>query len=624
MKTKFIYYLYGASIALLLSVVSCTDYLDKAPDSVISPDDAFKNFTNFQGFVERMYHLTPDIAKHNWVSSFNWGEDEVVTIGNGEGLMAFNIDRGNYRSYIGKGDSFLDRNWSPGGDRFEKSIWGGSWYGIRVANMGLEAIEEGKMTDATQAERDIVAGQLYFFRAWFHFQLTQYWGGLPYVDSVLPSDEPLTLPRESYQENAEKMAADFLRAADLLPVNWDDTEIGRRTSGNNELRVNKIWALSMAGKTYLYAGSPLMANGINGPRTYDAEMSNKAAEVLGRVLNMVESGETQYSLVDFENYSSLFYTMQQNWLMPGGTEAIVRSPTYGPDSYWRQMNSYQPSAMAEGDGIVLAPAANYVNYYGMANGLPLDDPDSGFDPTHPWRDRDPRFYNDIIFDGIKVVNGTIPNATDEQWRYANLHTGGNYVNDPRTVSRTGYLNYKFIPRGANIWDQTYGYSYSTHFHLSWLRLADVYLMYAEAAAQGNASPSGKAATFSKNAIDAVNTVRERAGVEPLSSTYTSSLNDFMDELIRERAVELAFEGHRFTDLRRWLLLTEHPYNIKTRQHFDRAAPLDEDADPKENAVVNFREEVIVDRSILSNKHYWLPLKTDDVSMYPEFYQNPGW
>lgn len=623
MKTKIIYYLYGAVITLLLSVVSCTDYLDKAPDSVISPDDAFKNFTNFQGFVERMYHLTPDVAKHNWVSSFNWGEDEVVTIGNGEFLMGFSIDRGNYRNYIGKGDCFLDRNWSAGGDRFQKSLWGGSWYGIRVANMGLEAIAEGKMTDATQAERDMVEGQLYFFRAWFHFQLTQYWGGLPYIDSVLPSDEPLTLPRESYQENAEKMAADFQRAADLLPINWDDTEIGRRTAGNNELRVNKIWALSMLGKTYLYAGSPLMANGINGPRTYDVEMCKKAADAFGRVLNMVESGETQYALVDFENYSSLFYTMQQNWLMPGGTEAIVRSPTYGPDSYWRQMNSYQPSAMAEGDGIVLAPAANYVNYYGMANGLPLDDPNSGFDPSHPWKDRDPRFYNDIIYDGVKVVAGTIPNASDEEWRYANLYTGGNYVNDPRTVSRTGYLNYKFIPIGANIWDRTYGYSYSTHFHLSWLRLADVYLMYAEAAAQGYASPTGKSANFSKNAIDAVNTVRERAGVENLSDSYTSSLSNFMDELIRERAVELAFEGHRFNDLRRWLLLTEYPYNIKTRQHFDRAAPLDEEADPMENEVLNFREEVIVERN-LTNKHYWLPFKTDDVSMYPEFYQNPGW
>ena len=97
----------------------------------------------------------------------------------------------------------------------------------------------------------------------------------------------------------------------------------------------------------------------------------------------------------------------------------------------------------------------------------------------------------------------------------------------------------------------------------------------------------------------------------------------MDELIRERAVELSFEGHRFNDLRRWLLLTEYPYNIKTRQHFDRAQPLDPKVDPKENKVLNFREEVIVERN-LTNKHYWLPLRTEDVSIYPEFYQNPGW
>jgi len=623
MKTKFIYYLYAAATSLLLSVVSCTDYLDKEPSSVISPDDAYKNFTNFQGFVERMYHLTPDLAKHYWVSSFNWGEDEVLTIGNGEYLMGFSIDRGNYRDYIGKGSSFLDRNWSPGGDRFQKSVWGGSWYGIRVANMGLQALADGKMTDASQDEKNIIAGQLYFMRAWFYFQLTQYWGGLPYIDTVLPSDQPLTLPRETYRENAEKMAADFQKAAELLPVDWDNTEIGRRTAGNNSLRVNKIWALAMLGKTYLYAGSPLMANGINGPRTYDADMCKKAADAFGQLLNMVENGETQYALVDFEDYSSLFYTMQQNWLMPGGTEAIIRSPTYGPDSYWRQMNSYQPSPIAQGDGIVLAPAANYVNYYGMANGMPLNDPESGFDKTHPWKNRDPRFYNDIIYDGVKVVSGTITNASDEVWRYANLYTGGNYSSDPRTVSRTGYLNYKFIPLGANIWDNTYGYSYSTHFHLSWVRLADVYLMYAEAAAQGYGSPSGKAASYSKSAAEALNRIRERAGVEPLADKYASSMEGFVSELRRERAVELAFEGHRFNDLRRWLLLTEYPFNIKTKQEFDRTAPLDTKVNPKENAVLNWREEVVQTRN-LSNKHYWLPFNTDDVSMYPEFYQNPGW
>lgn len=623
MKTKFIYFLYGIAASLLLSVVSCTEYLDKAPGSVISPDDVYKNFTNFQGFVERMYNLTPDLAKHYWVSSFNWGEDEVITIGNGEYLMGFSIDRGNYRDYINNGTSFLSRDWSPEGDRFRKSVWGGSWYGIRVANMGLEALDAGKMTDASQDERDMIAGQLYFLRAWFYFQLTQYWGGLPYIDYILPSDEPLTLPRETYRENAEKMAADFQRAADLLPVNWDNTEIGRRTAGNNALRANKIWALAYLGKTYLYAGSPLMANGINGPRTYDAEMCKKAADAFGQVLSMVENGETQYALVDFEDYSSLFFTMQQNWLMPGGTEAIVRSPTYGPDSYWRQMNSYQPSPIAQGDGIVLAPAANYVNYYGMANGMPLDDPESGFDPTHPWKDRDPRFYNDIIYDGVKVVSGTITNPVDEVWRYANLYTGGNYTNDPRKVSRTGYLNYKFIPLGANIWDNTYGYSYSTHLHLTWMRLADVYLMYAESAAQGYGSPAGEAANYSKNAVEALNRIRERAGVAPLADKYTSSLEGFMSELRRERAVELAFEGHRFNDLRRWLLLTEYPFNIKTKQEFDRAVPLDTKANPKENAVLNWREEVIATRN-LTNKHYWLPFNTDDVSMYSEFYQNPGW
>lgn len=623
MKTKLKYFLYVLATTLLLGVAACTDYLDKAPESVIAPDDAYKNFRNFQGFVERMYHLTPDLAKHYWVSSFNWGEDEVVTIGNGEYLMGFSIDRGNYRDYINNSASFLDRNWSPEGDRFQKSVWGGSWYGIRVANMGLQALADGKMTDATQEERNLIEGQLYFMRAWFYFQLTQYWGGLPYIDTVLPSDEPLTLPRESYRENAEKMAADFQKAADLLPIDWDNTEAGRNTLGNNALRANKIWALAMLGKTYLYAGSPLMANGINGPRTYDAEMCKKAADAFGQLLSMVESGQTQYALVDFEDYSSLFYTMQQNWLMPGGSEAIVRSPTYGPDSYWRQMNSYQPSPMAEGDGIVLAPAANYVNYYGMANGLPINDPESGFDPTHPWKDRDPRFYNNIIYDGVKVVAGTITNPTDEVWRYANLYTGGNYVSDPRTVSRTGYLNYKFIPIGANKWDNTYGYSYSTHFHLSWVRLADVYLMYAEAAAQGYGFPTGKASNYSKNAVEALNTIRERAGVAPLADKYATTLEGFMSELRRERAVELAFEGHRFNDLRRWLLLTEYPYNIKTRQHFDRATPLDPKADPKDNAVLNWDEEVIQTRS-LTSKHYWFPFNTDDVSMYPEFYQNPGW
>ncbi|MDR0962861.1 MAG: RagB/SusD family nutrient uptake outer membrane protein [Mediterranea sp.] len=627
MKTKIIQYLIFGVVAFSFSLTSCTDYLDKAPESVISEDDAYKNFTNFQGLVERMYQVIPDVAKAYWVSSFNWGEDEVVTTGNGEYLFGFSVDRGNYRDYFNKGDCFLDRNWFVGREnpdaKFNKAVWGGSWYAIRIANMGLQAIADGKLTDATQEERNLIEGQLYYCRAWFYFQLTKYWGGLPYVDYVLPSGEAFTLPRETYRENAEKMAADFQKAADLLPMNWDNTTVGGATKGQNDLRPNKIWALSYLGKTYLYAGSPLMVNGINGPKTYDADMCKKAADAFGQVLTLVESGQTQYALVDFTKYSDLFYTNQQGWLMPGSTEAIVRSPTYGPDSYWRQMNSYQISKMANGDGIILLPSANYVNYFGMANGRPLTDAASGFDKSHPWKDRDPRFYYNFIYDGVQVVKGTML-AEEEQYRYADLYSGNPYWRaDPTATSRTGYLNYKFIPIGANTWDKDYDYSHSSHMHLSWLRLADVYLMYAEAAAQGYGGATGKSSTYSGTAADAINTIRDRAGVGHVADEYLGSTEAFMGEVRRERAVELSFEAHRFHDLRRWLLLTEPPYNIKTSQEFDRVGTFDPEADPKEGEVRNFREEVIITRN-LTSKHYWLPFKTEDVSMYPEFNQNPGW
>ena len=595
MKNKIIYILLMCFI-VCSTLTSCTDYLDRDSDSVLSEEDAFKNFNNFQGFIEVMYNVIPDVAKHNWVSSFNWGEDEVITTGNGENLMGYAIDGGNYRSYINKGDCFLDRPWAvdqrpgSGGARFDKALWGGGWYAIRQANLGLEALEKGMLKDATLEEQNFIKGQLYFFRAWFYFQLTSYWGGLPYLESALAPDAQFNLPRETYQENAEKMAADFQRAADLLPIDWDNTATGSRTKGNNALRPNKIWALSYLGKTLLYAGSPLMENGAeNNNRSYNSEYCKRAADVLGQVLNMVESNQTQYALVDFDKYSTLFYTKEQNWLMPGGTEAIMRSPTYGADSYWRQMNSYQLQAICEGDGIILCPAANYVNYFGMQNGLPLDDPASHFSRSQPWKDRDPRFYNNFIYDGVKMIKSP---SSFKEYEYANLYEGGNCCDDPRKTSRTGYFNYKFIPLGANKDDADYGYGKATHFHLSWLRLAEVYLLYAEAVAQGYGSANSNSATFPKSAVYAVNVIRERAGVDPVADSYTNDLEKFMSEVRRERAVELAFEGHRFHDLRRWKLLTEYPYNIKTMQKFDRAEAFDPEADPKERKVVNFREEIV--------------------------------
>lgn len=610
---------------------SCEKYLDKDPETNISEKEAFKNFTNFQGFTEELYNCVVNFSNNYWTNSFNWGEDEITSTA-GNFHFIHKIDDGNFwgwqSEFDGWGSGWMnqaDFTTSTSQDnRFNKDLWNAAWYGIRKANIGLANMD--KMTDATAEERNLVRGQLLFFRAWFHHRLMEYFGGLPYIDYVLPSAGAVRLPRLKYNECADKAAADFRAAADLLPINWDNTTPGRRTLGKNALRINKIMALGYLGKNYLWAGSPLMNLESTGSKTYNAEYCKKAAAAFGELLSLTEGGTTQYSLVTFENYYKNFYTTGEGWALPGSSEAIFRGPYYSANnSNWGTSKQYTPVVVSEGD-LKFTPTANYVDNYGMKNGLPIPDitkPDaeSGYDPQFPWKNRDPRFYNDIVFDGVKFVQGAIPNVNEQGNRYANLYTGGSY-RDVGTGSRTGYVLKKFIPITANKYDNGYDWGYNLHIYVPYMRLADIYLMYAEAAVMGYNSPTAKDAAFSKNAVEAINVLRARAGVDPVNTKYLGSTEAFLQEIRRERAVELSFEGHRFNDLRRWLLLIQQPYTLKKSVEFDRTGTFNT-ADPTQNKVANLREVVILQRSF-SEKHYWLPLKNNDVNMYAEFKQNPGW
>ena len=613
----------GCSLAL---TTSCTDYLDKSPESDVSPEAAFKNFKNFQGFTEELYLCIPDFSKSYWTTCWNWGEDDIQAVGF-DYLMGYKVDQGDFwgwqKEFDGWSACFMDQadTFDPN-DRFKRGLWKAAWYGIRKANLGLENMD--LMTAATQEEKNTIKGQLLFFRGWLHFQLMQYFGGLPYIDHAIAADQPMTLPRETCQACAEKAAKDFREAAELLPIDWDKSSVGRNTLGKNGFRINKITALAYEGKSLLWAASPLVKNcddkmNVNGNAStydYDTNYAQQAAEALGELLALVETGQTQYKLVDFADYSDLFYTWNKNMLPPGSTENILRDiPTDAwNDSHFGVFTEFGGQILTGGQ-VFSQPTANYVNYYGMKNGLPLDDPESGFDPTHPWKNRDPRFYHDIVYDGVKVVEGAIePDAN----RYANLYTGGTYRDDINE-SRTGYLLYKFIPMIANNYDmgQTY---HKLYIDVPYLRLADCYLMYAEAcAAVGGATAKAKC---SLTALDAVNKIRERAGVAGVAAKFTGNKDKFMDEVRRERAVELAFEGHRFNDLRRWLLLDKAPYNIKTSQEFIRAGEFDP-KNPQNTEVSGFKEKTILTRHFTS-KHWWMPLKKKDTSIYPEMFQNPGW
>ena len=625
----------------VMGLASCTDYLDKEERSIIDASQPYLNFRNFQGFVEELYTAMPIMTGHQYHSAWNFGEDDYWEPQESRQLPNA-IDQGNYwgwnecfYSYFKEKQGGMNTG-TP--ERMINDVstkgylYGLCWFGIRKANIGIANLD--KLVDATQEEKNLIAGQLYFFRAWNHFMLMQYWGGLPYIDVVLDANSVFNLPRLSYQATAEKAAEDFQKAADLLPIDWDQTAAGKATLGKNAVRINKVMALAYKGKDLLWAGSPMMNQESTGNATYNADFCKRAADTFAEALKICE--ETgRYELADWDHYQEIFYTYKQNKL--NGLKEVLFWENMATCHIgvwrWNLVNDWRPP-LINNSGIKCYPAANYTDYFGMANGLPIPDitkPDaaSGYNPEYPYKDRDPRFYYNFIYDAVKTVQDGSKilkdGLPDEHKQYASLYEGGLYRTDtPSKCVFTGYMNKKFTSQYMNDFDD---YKEGTVLVMPLMRLADVYLMYAESAAAGYGSATASASGYSLSAVGAIDKVRARAGVAGVDSKFLGSVDDFMSEVRRERAVELSFEGHRFTDLRRWLLLDKAPYNKKTAVYFDRAADQSDKeryANPKENHVLNLREVVLTERKYTLPKHNWFPFPQKDVQMYPEFAQNPGW
>ena len=655
-------------MAVGASFTSCTDWLDRDPESIVAEDEAFKNYRNFQGYIEEIYNLIPDKEKVNYCSGWNMGDDAVH---NPEGYAHIDhqVDLGNYRDWFNNTQFWLN------GDRF--SLWRSSWYCIRKCNLGIENI---KSLVGTDEERDLLLGQMYFFRAWWHFELMCYFGGLPYIDKAYEATEIPELPRLSFQECADRCAEDFERAYDLLPLDpqgWDETLAGMQTSGKNDLRINKFMALCYLGKCYLWAGSPLMkefekakdggspqllgASSNGKTYDYDTKYCRLAAEAFGKALDLVKRGSVSYKLAEYKysniydherdenaetNYSDIFYTVKQNWQVPGTCEAIFRGICSGQNTAnWNHAKIFGPkvAGLVAHDKIIHHPTANVIDQYGMANGQPIYlvrngqyvlNPESGWDPEHPYKDRDPRFYHDIVFDGFHYVLSTDPLSSEQKkYEYCSLYTGGG-MRGIADGSSTGYFIQKLTPHQCNEGDKWYDWDWAFESYLPYMRLADVYLMYAEARAAIATSVTDltdrPSYCTSYSAVDAINALRDRVNssdfpMEHVAPNLRDTREHFIDEVRRERAVELSFEGFRWNDLQRWLLLTEPPYTVKYSHEFER---LETDAwfkshDPKDAKVGNFHKEDLITRR-LESKHYWFPLPDKDIYLYEGFPQNPGW
>jgi len=575
---------------------SCEKYLDKAPEASISDKDVFGSFNSFQGWVEEMYNCETDYSKvlgGNYYYNFLCADE---ALGNKPLLW----DDGNYWDQ-GK---FLTGNLNTNVATMSKRVWPLSWYAIRKANLGLSKLD--LLNDATQEQKDFIKGQCLFFRAFYHFDLMRFWGGLPYIDTVLSSSGELTIPRLTYKETALKAAADFKAAAALLPVRWDDTQAGQATLGSNQSRITKIHALAFLGKDLLYAASPMMNESSTGNASYDPELCKEAAKVFAEVIRICDETGA-YKLQSWDTWTDNFWVWSPgNKIRSGGTEVIM-NPTVYDVGYprWTTCRTSSPLQFSAGNNQVEVPTANYIKNYGMANGLPIDDPLSGFDPADPWANRDPRFYKDIVVDGDKMVTSNAAGLD----QYAQLYNGGRHKGGSQG-SVTGFYYKKWTPVGCNPWDNKWG---NFQAYVPYMRLGDIYLMYAEAVLQGYGTSSASV-PGSITAERAVNIIRNRAQVPNLDSKFTSTKDAFMDAIIHERAVELAFEGHRWFDLRRWNIAGEMKYREKTALDFDRGP---------NGKPINIHERVVVTK-VFEKKHNWLPFQVSYTKLYKEFSQNPGW
>jgi hypothetical protein len=577
----------------LISLSSCTKYLDKAPTADISEKDVFSNFNNYQGFVEGMYdNIIEWVHGYSNFGRFNLGGDDIMPTSNL--LQWVNADyqsivNGNISPYYNTLGANIQGPWNTTSTR-RKAIWQNSWFGIRQANIAIAHLPELQV--ATDEQRKFIEGQAYFFRGYFHLQLIKAWGAIPYIDTVLTPSSDMKIPVKGLYETLEKVVSDLQRSAELLPVDWDLTATGQPTLNRNIGRATKGWVYANLAECLMFAASPLFNGTATGNYSYNLDYCKRAAAACWQVIKLANQGV--YSLEPWATYSDMFYKLDNTF--PRSKEIIQPSPQRGNCRYFASAFLFTDIGT---DSWFDAPTQNYVELFETENGLPINDPESGFDPMNPWEHRDPRFRYNIMVDGDRRVK----NASGDL-AFAQLYTGGR--DRSSTNSLTGFGMKKYWDVTINRIDNGWGrYTYA----IPKLRLAEIYLIYAEMANEAY-GPSGKDPDADLTAIDAVNIVRHRALMPDVNAKFLNNKEDFRARIWNERAVELAYESKRWYDIRRWHVAHLSQYRELRGLDFDEGH--------------TYFKSFIVQTVPFAERNYWMPFPISQVNLYAEWKQNPGW
>lgn len=587
---------------LVLSVtagfMSACTFLDPLPNGSYN-DENFELYPELlRGFVDVVYNeLLPETYLDNYYIPMSCATDDAI----------YSSPTAAWRIFSSGSAKMLSNPFD--------TKWRDNYRAINYLNMFLEN-DRGYNTrymvaeDSDLALRNCLQGSAYGLRAWMYFDLLRVFGGKAENGELLgvpiltePTDpktaDASTIERATFDECAEQILKDCDSAYKYLPRNnrdypGDPQQSIQITGSARYKSLDQIAIDGLRAMVYIFWASPAY-NPENDMSRYD-KAARYAAAVIKHKLE-VESTLT----------GGFDPTRGFSW-------HNVNSPEIIWPSEMRQSSNLETSFYPQqfGGSALVAPTQDLVDAFPMANGYPINDKRSNYDPTHPYEGCDPRFYATIFYNGAQVRR--LNNASEVMYTFE-CANGGKDAPGSNEVSATGYYIKKFIYRNWNTNDTTKELGYRCIHFMNWTKMC---LIFAEAANK-YVGPTDEG-TYGYSARQAIAWLRNRPtnDDEPGLGTFG---DPYLDECAAEATtfeglvknewrVETCFEGDRYYNLRRWATDVSE---INKPIHMAKIS--------NQSGLISYEYPVV---ETLKYPSLWAPIPYTEIRKCPKLLQNQGW
>ena len=540
----------------LLTTTSC-DFMDCDESDNYTLQEIQGSYNRVKQFVTSIYGYLPSDFCNTHGAMLDAATDDAIHVYESSAIQR--IVNGTWSANYTVDDKFA---------YYYNAIHDANYYLTTLSGLTFDTWENGDDYQDWMQNYDNYQYQVRFLRAYFYFELVRRYQNVPLITKPLSQTETNQIEPSSAQEVLKFIINECTEIAPKLPIK--STSIAQAENG----RATRAMAMALKSRAALYAASPLYStNGDNAKWTEAAKASHDI---------IASAGELGLGL---DTYANLFKSKNYN-----SKEVILCRPT-GTSKTFEQAN--YPMGVTGGNTTTCS-TENLASAFEMKDGRAFD----WNDPTmkaNQYKDRDPRFYLTIVHNGMLWP---AKKAVD-------ISEGGANGLPLTNATTTGYYLRKYVDNSISF--EAGSTTAATHHNWILFRYAEVLLNYAEAMIHVNGNCDYKDATYTMSAREALNAVRKRAGIPEVAAC---SQDEFLTRVKHERRVEMAFEGQRFWDLRRWKNLdeTKNIYAVRITHH---------------DGVLSYEKTLLSERSV-SNKLYFYPIANVELFKNKKLVQNSGW